>query len=140
MLTVILSEIAAAMIATACSIPARKLSGAASAAASYKTLMVSPPEVTATAEPGSIKVLPDPSAAASPGIARGARGFPSFSHDAHGEKVAKISLPTTLKSSSSPWDGSWASGNNRLGRKLLFIAQSLFATTEIVAPPDRTPA
>src|SRR4051812_12020096 len=101
MLTVILSEIDAAMIATACWIPARKLAGAASAAASYKRLMVIPPDVTATAEPGSIEVLPGPVTAASDfGIVDGAG---PESQDAHGEKVAKISPPTTLKSSSSPW-------------------------------------
>src|SRR3954447_18589785 len=129
MFTVILSEIAAVRIDTACSMPARKLAGAAKAAASYRRLMVIPPDVTATAEPGSIAVvLPDAvTAADSIGIAKGANGFPSLSQDAHGEKVAKISPPTTLKSPSSPWDRSPASGNNRLGMKLPFIDQSLFA-------------
>src|SRR4051795_4573260 len=130
MFTVILSEIAAVRIDTACSMPARKLAGAAKAAASYKRLMVIPPDVTATAEPGSIEaVLADPvTAADSIGIAKGAKGFPSLSQDAHGEKVAKISPPRTLKSWSSPCDGTSGFVNNRLGMKLPFIDQSLFAT------------
>jgi len=49
-LTVIGSEIAAASIAAACSMPARKLGGAARAAASYKRSNVRPPDVMATAE------------------------------------------------------------------------------------------
>src|SRR6266700_1953666 len=47
MLTVILSEIAAVKIDAACWMPARKLAGAAIAAASNKRLMVMPPEVIA---------------------------------------------------------------------------------------------
>ncbi|MEY9705284.1 hypothetical protein ACFLEY_13990 [Bradyrhizobium sp. YCK136] len=49
---VILSEIAELRSAAACSIPARKLAGAAIAAVSKMRLMVSPPEVSATTEPG----------------------------------------------------------------------------------------
>src|SRR4051812_47124780 len=104
MLTVILSEIAAASIATACCMPARKLAGAAKAAASKTRLMVMPPDVTATKEPGSPCVAADPSWVASDGIAMGAKGFPPPSQDAQGEKVAKISPPMTLKSSSSSQD------------------------------------
>src|ERR1700746_1299317 len=49
---VILSEIAELKIVAACSMPARKLAGAAIAAASKMRLMVRPPEVSATTEPG----------------------------------------------------------------------------------------
>src|SRR6476646_5846832 len=48
--TVILSEIVPARIPAACCMPARKLAGAAMAAASNKRLMVMPPDVTATLE------------------------------------------------------------------------------------------
>src|SRR5450432_190381 len=53
MSTVILSEIAAVRIDAACSMPARKLAGAAIAAASNSRLMVMPPpDVSATRETG----------------------------------------------------------------------------------------
>src|ERR1700738_2836700 len=48
MLTVILSEIAPVNIEAACWMPARKLAGAAMAAASNKRLTVMPPDVVAT--------------------------------------------------------------------------------------------
>jgi hypothetical protein len=55
-------------------------------------------------------------------IGVGANGFPSLSQDAQGEKVAKISSPTTLKSSSCDGvSGAW----KRLGNKLKFIVRSL---------------
>src|SRR3954451_7396305 len=77
-------------------------------------LIVMPPEVTATTEPGSPCVAADPAAVATIGNAEGAKGFPLRSQDAHGEKVAKISPPTTLKSSSN--GASW------FGKRLKFIA------------------
>src|SRR3954447_3438293 len=63
--------------------------------------MVMPPDVTGTNEPGSPSGAVPPASVESCGIAVGANGFPSPSQDAHGEKLAKISLPTMLKSSSS---------------------------------------
>src|SRR5689334_15032033 len=52
-LTVILSEIAELRSAAACSMPARKLAGAAIAAASkIRLIVIPPPDVSATMEPG----------------------------------------------------------------------------------------
>src|SRR6266850_5370423 len=121
MLTVILSEIAAANIETACWMPARKLAGAAKAAALKIRLMVMPPEVTATMEPGSPSAAEPPAAAESTGIAVGANGFPSLSQDAQGEKVAKISPPLTLKSSSDESCNGCCGYVIRFGIKLEFI-------------------
>src|SRR4051812_18496635 len=63
--------------------------------------MVMPPDVTGTKELGSPSGAVPPASIESCGIAAGAKGFPSPSQDAHGEKLAKISLPTMLKSSCS---------------------------------------
>ena len=57
MLTVIWSEIAAVNIDAACWMPARKLAGAAIAAASNKRLMVMPPDVMETVEVGPLWAL-----------------------------------------------------------------------------------
>src|ERR1700730_13326669 len=61
--TVILSEIDVPRIDTACWMPARKLAGAAMAAASNKRLMVMPADVTATTEPGPLSPAVDAAAA-----------------------------------------------------------------------------
>src|ERR1043166_7547739 len=97
------------MIAAACWIPARKAAGAARAAASKIRLIVRPPELTAITEPGSADVAVSVAAAAArdgtftAGVAP--NGFPALIQNAQGEKVAKISSPTTLKSSPGPADG-----------------------------------
>src|SRR5882757_7568668 len=80
--------------------------------------MVMPPDVTATKELGSPSEAVPPASVESDGIAVGAKGFPSPSQDAQGEKLAKISPPMTLKSPSS--DGSCRSGV-RPGVKSSFI-------------------
>src|SRR5437588_13116323 len=84
MLTVIWSDIAAVNKDTACCMPARKLAGAAMAAASNKRLMMMPPDVTATVELGLFCPLVDPP--------------PSPSH---GARLAKMASPDVLKSLSS---------------------------------------
>ena len=98
-LTVILSEIDAVNNEAACCIPARKLDGAAIAAASNKRLIVMPPVVTATMELGLLGPPEDAtvwlaSVGAGGKIPNGtlARGFPPV-YETQGAKLAKISLP-----------------------------------------------
>src|ERR1035437_79376 len=98
MLTVILSEIVAAKIDAACSMPARKLAGAAMAAASNRRLMVMPlPDVSATTEVGPFCAREDATAslvrAGVDGIATGPLpgGLP---WPAEGEKFVKSSAPS----------------------------------------------
>src|ERR1700693_2545099 len=101
MLTVILSEMVAANIDAACSIPAWKLAGAAVAAASNMRLKVIPPEVTVTVEVGAVCELAPTIASfesADTGKSCGplAGGFPKPSRDA-GRKSELTPAPSGLK-------------------------------------------
>src|SRR6266704_262009 len=88
--TVILSEIAADNIDAACCMPARKLAGAAIAAASNKRLMVMPPDVTATVEFGTLCTDVD--------------DVPWFENDGVGDIIPKNALATRFPPS-FPADG-----------------------------------
>src|SRR3954451_1619095 len=84
--------------------------------------MVMPPAVTATVESTLPWVPPEPSTVAGRNVTGvGAKGFPSLSHDAQGENVAKISPSITLKSSAS--DSAFGILNS-VGMKLEFIGVS----------------
>src|SRR4051794_28655542 len=83
--------------------------------------MVMPPELTATVESALTWAPAEPSAVAGDSVVgAGAKGSPSLSHDAHGEKVAKISPPITLKSSADSASGTC----NRPGMKVEFMVPS----------------
>src|SRR5437868_7836148 len=99
MLTVILSEIAAVNSDAACWMPARKLAGAAMAAASNRRLMVRPPDVTATTVAGPLCALGD--CVASP-VRAGADGI------------------TTCSEPSWPDAGRYDGGEKGVGKKLAF--------------------
>src|SRR3954451_9754399 len=109
--------------------PARKAAGAPKAAASKIRLIVRPPELTAITEPGSPDVVVSvaPAAATDGALTHGVKpnGFPTLIHDAQGEKVAKISSPTTLKSSSDSSDGAGTRRGN--------IAKGLVPRTNRIA-------
>src|SRR5260221_7531300 len=119
MLTVILSEIAAVNIDAACCMPARKLAGAAMAAASNWRLIVMPPDVSATTETGPLCTFSAATASldrAGVGIFGGtrAREFPpKFAAEAR--KIGSTSSPAPRKKLSE--------GSCGLGMNLDFIAQ-----------------